>query len=455
MDNRTSHVIVAFHGDGGGTEELTWGQRDVWDLMRRTGRTMNIGGTVPAAEGETVERVAAVLRLLMSRHQALRTRLSLVDGEPPRQVVSTGGEIALEVLDAAGDPAEAAEQVRVRYQTTAFDPCTQWPVRMAVVRAGGTPTHIVVMYYHVVVDGFGINAIVRDLANLDPAAGVATVPVQGTGPLELARQQRTPAALRASAQSLRYWHRQLLRIPPADPPSADPRAGGLPSGGGAPGGVPGQPRFWEVVCGSPATALAVRRVSARTRVASGPVLLAAYAVATAHLTGSTTAVVQVIVSNRFRPGFAEAVGSLRQFGLCVIDVTGPFDAVVARAWSAAIGAYKHGYYDPVAHRELTAGRDLSCYLNDRRAEDRDEGAGPVPTEDDVRAARDATTVRWGVREDTYDGALYLHVEDDANYSLWGDTHRFAPEAVERCARDVETVLVEAALDLVTVPAAPR
>ncbi|MEV0133160.1 hypothetical protein AB0H83_32445 [Dactylosporangium sp. NPDC050688] len=59
-----------------------------------------------------------------------------------------------------------------------------------------------------------------------------------------------------------------------------------------------------------------------------------------------------------------------------------------------------------------------------------------------------------MREDTYDGALYLHVEDDANYSLWGDTHRYTPDAIERCARDVETVLVEAALGLVTAPA-PR
>lgn len=118
--------------------------------------------------------------------------------------MSAEGEIALEVLDAAGEPAEVAEQVRVRYQTTPFDPFMEWPVRMAVVRAGGTPTHIVVMYYHVVVDGFGINAVVRDLANLDPAAGRATAPVEGTGPLELAREQRTPAALRASAQSLRY-----------------------------------------------------------------------------------------------------------------------------------------------------------------------------------------------------------------------------------------------------------
>lgn len=425
-------MVVAFHGDGSGVEELTWGQRDVWDLMRRTGRTMNIGGAVRAEDGETVERVAGVLRFLVGRHQALRTRLQHVDGGPPRQVVSDSGEIDLEVVDAAAeDPDVVAERLRVRYQTTRFDPFTQWPIRMAVVRAGGTITHVVVMYYHVVVDGFGINAVVRDLANLD-RPGAAP---QGVQPLELARQQRTPAALRHSEQSLRYWRRQLDRIPPRAAPAAL-------------AADHGQPRFWEVVCVSPAAALAMRRVAARTRVASGPILLAAYAAAAARLTGTDTAVVQVVVSNRFRPGFAEAVGSLRQFGLCVIDVTGPFDEVVARAWSAAIGAYKHGYYDPAAHQELVAGHDLSCYLNDRRMETRDEDPGPVPAGEDVRAALPGTTVRWGVREDTYDGSLYLHVEDAPDavvYTLWGDTHRFAPDAIERCARDIEAALVRAAV----------
>ncbi|GAB3848248.1 hypothetical protein GCM10027610_069560 [Dactylosporangium cerinum] len=430
VGNSTSHVVVAFEGEGSGVEELTWGQRDVWDLMRRTGRTMNIGGTVRAADGETVEGVAAVLRSLVGRHQALRTRLSLVDGGPPRQVVSSSGETALEILDATGDPDLAAERLRVRYQTTRFDPVTEWPLRMAVVRSGGTLTHIVVMYYHVVVDGFGINAVVRDLADLDAAP-------QGIQPLDLARQQRTPAALRQSQQSLRYWQRQLLRVPHAPVPV-------VPFD-------PDEPRFWEVVCDSPALALALRRVAARTRVATGPILLAAYAVAAARLTGADTAVVQVVVSNRFRPGFAEAVGSLRQFGLCVIDVTGPFDEVVARAFSAAMGAYKHGYYDPAVHQDLVAGHDLTCYLNDRRMETRDEDPGPVPAIGAVRAALAGTTVHWGVREDTYDGSLYLHVEDAMSYSLWGDTHRFTPDAIQRCARDIEAAVVHAAEDLVTAP----
>ncbi|GAA2333742.1 hypothetical protein GCM10010170_013110 [Dactylosporangium salmoneum] len=433
--------MVGFRGAGAGEEALTWGQRDVWDLMRRTGRTMNIGGTVRAAGGETVEGVAALLRFLVTRHQALRTRIRLVGGEP-RQVVFESGELPLEVVDAAdgAEPDVVAEAVRVRYQTTPFDPAREWPVRMAVVRAGGRPTHVVVMYYHVLVDGFGIDAVVRDLANL----GHDDAPVTGVGPLELARQQREPAARRQSDLALRHWERQLRRLP---------ARGARPVNATA---DRGEPRFWEVVCESPALALAVRAVAARTGVASGPILLAAYAVALARATGAAAAVVQVVVSNRFRAGFAEAVGSLRQFGVCVVDAGGPFDDVVARAWTAAIGAFKHGYYDALAHRELMdrAARgladdvDLSCYLNDRRTETRDEATGPAPDPAAVRAALPRTTVRWGVREPTYDGTFYLHVEEvpgAIGYTLWGDTHRYPPAVIERCARDVEAVVVDAAL----------
>ncbi|WP_432993601.1 condensation domain-containing protein [Dactylosporangium sp. CA-233914] len=450
MDTSARRVVVEFAGEGSGVEELTWGQRDVWDLMCRTGRTMNIGGTVPAAPGETVEHLAGLLRFIVGRHQALRTRLRPVQGGPPRQEVHAAGRIAVELLEAGADPDGTAEALRVRYQTTPFDPYGEWPVRMGVVCAGRTPTHVVLMYYHVLVDGFGIDAIVRDLAHLDDPGA----PVAGVRPLELAARQRTPAARRQSEQALRYWERQLRRLPPRPPiATADPGSG--------------EPRHWEVVCSSPALALAVRAVAARTGVASGPILLAAFAMALARATGAGTAVVQVVVSNRFRPGFAESVSSLRQFGICVIDVGGvPFDEVVARAFAAAIAAYKHGYFDSAQHAELLAGAardrpddvDLRCFLNDRRRQAPGDDTAPPPRPAEIAAARELTTVRWGGREDTYDGTFYLHLEDEPDtmtYTLWGDTHRYAPATIERCARDLEAVVLDAALTQAPARPDPR
>ncbi|WP_433061686.1 condensation domain-containing protein [Dactylosporangium sp. CS-033363] len=462
-------IVVAFEGEGSGIAELTWGQRDVWDLMRRTGRTMNIGGTVPAAPGETVEHLAALLRFIVGRHQALRTRLVPTEGGPPRQEVHASGEIVLECVHAGPDAAVTAEVLRVRYQTAHFEPFAEWPVRMGVVLDGQTPTHVVLMYYHVLVDGFGIDAIVRDLANFD-GQGDSGAPVQGVRPLELAAQQQEPAAIRQSEKALRHWERQLARIPaiahrqPLDP--------GL-----------GQPRHWEVVCESRALALAVRAIGARTGLASGPILLAAYANALARAAGTSTAAIQVVVSNRFRPGFAEAVTSLRQFGICVIEVAEPaeeampfddvparnrtaapsddvaaqawravpFDDVAARAWAAMLGAFKHGYFDPAG---LPAIAEPACVLNDRRRAV-DDTDGQVPTAAEIRTARMDTSVRWGVREATYDATFYLHLEDEPGrivYTLWGDTHRYAPEVIDRCARDLEAAVIDAALAPATVDA---
>jgi hypothetical protein len=147
------------------------------------------------------------------------------------------------------------------------------------------------------------------------------------------------------------------------------------------------------------------------------------------------------------------VTSLRQFGVCVIDVDGvPFDEVAARAWAATLGAYKHGYFDGAEHPE--AGIEPSCFLNDRRR-GADGPGGEPPTADAVRAALAAGSVRWGGREDTYDGTFYLHLEDEPGrivYTLWGDTHRYAPAVIERCARDLEAVVIDAALAPATVGA---
>jgi hypothetical protein len=440
-------MMVSFRGTGCGEDELTWAQRDVWDLTRRTGRTMNIGGAVPLPPDETVDGIATLLRYLVSRHQSLRTRLRIPPDGPPRQVVYESGEVPLEIVDipADGDPAAVVEAKRVAYQLKPFDPEHEWPVRMCVFRRDGVLTHLVVMYYHLAIDGFGLQELVDDLVNLDRATGEGRVPPQGTPALEQAREQRTPAGRRQSERSLRQWE-NLLRVVPA-------RRYRKP-------GEPAEPPIWEINCTSPALALAVRAVAARTGLDSRPILLAAGAAALAEVTGVGTSVFQVLVSNRFRAGLGPSVSNVRQFGLVAIEVAGAgFDELVARAARSALSAYKNGYFDPVAHRELVEriGRergeeiDISCYFNDRRTAGAEAADGPVPTGDEVRAALDRTHLRWGIREATYDGTFYLHVEDAADaveYAIFADTRHLAPGDIEACARAFERVVVDA------VPARP-
>lgn len=442
MHVAASRVAVPFAGDGAGTGPLTWGQQEIWQTMRRTGRTLNIGGTVALATGSTVDELATTLGRLVSRHQALRTLLRDTAGEAPQQVVHASGTVGLEVVPSTPADAEAvAETLRGRYEFTPFDLETEFPVRWGVVTAGDTPSHLVVQYSHLAVDGFGIEAIVRDLPHLHPGGA----PVAGVRPLELAHRQAQPAERRHSVKSLRHWEAALRDVPAERfGTSDDPRA----------------PRFWEFVCHSPALRLALQVVAARTGVETGHVLLAAYGVALARVTGRAPSVAQVLVSNRFRPGFADAVCHLTQPGICVIDVTGAddpggLDTLAKRVWRAATSAYLHGYFDPADHRamlsRLAASRgapiDISCFVNDRRGPAAALPAVP-PTAEQVRAALPRTTVRWDRTLPTYDGTFYLQVDaapDAVGLAVWADTHRLSPAQIEACVRGIESAAVGAAL----------
>jgi hypothetical protein len=446
----TSRILLTFTGEGSGEDELTWAQKGIWQTMLRTGRTMNIGGAMGVAPGTSVDDMATVLCFIVSRHQALRTRLRFEPNGSPRQVVSQSGEIALEVvdLDAGEDGDAAAEEMRARYEFTPFDYPTEWPVRMGVVRRDDALTHLVVQYCHVSVDGSGIDAVVRDLANLDQATGLATAPVAGLTPLELAARQHSPAGERTSQRSLRYWEHLLQEIPAQRlGTSTDPR----------------EPRFWDLICRSPAMHLAAQLIAHRTRADVSHVLLAAYSVALARHTGRNPSVAQVLVSNRFRPGCADSVSQLTQASICMIDVAGAtIDEVVGRAWKAATAANMHGYYDTSAHDELMARLaaergefDISCFVNDRRGSGGSQQIGALPTEDDLLRVQPLTTSWWDRKLDTFDGTLYVTFDsaggDESSppaidISVCADTHRLGPADIEAFAREMEAVTIEAAFD---------
>jgi hypothetical protein len=446
--------MVPFQGAGSGIGALSWGQRELWDGMRQKHTWMPIGAVMRLPVGTTLDDLVADLRYVMGRYHTMRTRLRL-DPDGPKQVVAGAGEIRLEVVDVADhdDPAAVAERVRRRYWNTDYDFAADWPVRMAVVRHRGVPTHRVWVMCHLVTDAAGVAVILSELAGRAAATGAAdpTDAVDGTGdampPLAQARWQGSPAGQRQCARVLRYWEGLLRGVParrfpdPADRP---------------------RPRYWSGTFTSPATRLAVRAIAARTGVASASVLLAVFAVALARVTGVNPVVTRVVVSNRFRPGLARTVSPVVQNGLCVIDVAGiTLDQAVTRTRRRAMTAYKYAYYDPPRLDELIArvcrerGEtvDLGCFFNDRRPPG-GEPPGPVPTPAQVREALPGSTFRWDERQDDqpYD-SLFLTVDEVPEaiaMSVFTDTHRIAPAGVEACVREMEALAVAAAFD----PAVP-
>jgi hypothetical protein len=371
----------------------------------------------------------------------------------PVQVVFGSGVAGLAVVDVPdeGDPAEAAEAIRARQELGTFDYEAEWPVWMTVVRHRGAAAHLVAMYSHLAVDGHGIAALVEDLATMDPHTGETSAPVRGTQPLDLARQQGTEGSKRHSDAALRHWERLLRAVPARRFDGVDPAA---PDDADA--DADADAPFWELQCCSPAMFLAMQSVMLRTGVDSGVVLLAAYAAATARLTGDVS-VAQIVVDNRFRPGFAGSVSHLAQYCPVVIDAQDcTFDEVTTRAWQASVMAAKYAYYDAAACHELIAkvsgdrGEpvETACFVNDRRTRSR-AASGLTPSPEDVEDALPGTVRRWGRRFDWYDGLFFLHVdeaEDAVAYSVWADTRRLPPAGIQAFARHFEDVVVEAAFD---------
>ena len=440
-------IMVPFQGEGSGTEELTWGQWTVWRMMSGFGSVFMVGGAMKLEDGTTLEHIEHLLAFIMARHESLRTRIQTGPDGEPRQVLSASGEVGLAVIDTADgeDPAAVAEAVRERYEFEHFDIAEDWPVRMAVIRKDGVPHHFVAMYPHMVIDAYGFDALVGDLANLDRGTGAELAPRGGIQPMALARRQREAAAQRQGEASLRYWERWLREVPARRFNGPHPDR---------------DPRWWDCTYDSRAAFLAVGAITARTGLHSGPVLLAAYAVAVARVTRSGPSVIRMVVSNRFRPDFGRSVSVVAQPGLCVFDVRGcTFDEAIVRAWHAQIATGKNAYYDPRKMGELRERiekergeeLDLLLYFNDRRKTLAQPVAEPdsVPDAEQLWDALPLSRLSWGIRSNAPDVRAYLDVNgspDRVNLTLRSDTRAVSPAEQVAILRTMEEVLLAAAFD---------
>lgn len=438
-------LLVPFAGEGSGLEELTWGQWIAWRLMVDFGSMPMVGGAMHLEEGTTVDNIVHVLSFIVSRHQSLRTRIRVQPDGTPMQLVADSGEVALEIVDTPEDekPAEVAEAVRLRFKNTHFDVTEDWPVRMAVILKDGVPDYFVAIYSHIAIDGYGFEALTGDLANLDRTTGEHLAPVSGPQPMEHARQQRTPAARKLSDVSIRYWEGVLRNTP------AQPFKGPY---------VEREPRWWECTYVTHAAYLASNAISARTQLHTGPVLLAAYALAVARVTGVNPSLIRIVVSNRFRPGFTDSVSVVGEPSLCLIDVGNcTFDEVVVRAWHSQLNAAKNGYYDP---RDMWALRDriekergveidFGWYFNDGRRGTAQPVAETAPTEDEMWDALPLSRLTWAVKANTPDFKAYLDVNrepDTISYNLLVDTRIVSLHEQMAIVRAIEEILMAAAFN---------
>lgn len=424
-------VTVAYAGGERRRGPVTMGQANmIRCILRDEPLHINNHDVWPVPVGTAPEQVLDALRELVVRHEALRTTFpEPAAGTSRTQVVAEEGDFTVRVLDheeLGADPAHYAETVARQARAGRFRLDRDFPLRITLLSLRGAPAFVTLSSSHAVTDGSAL-AVLREewLALLD---GAGLPPVEALTPLDLAAEEATPAGLRRSEASLRYW-KQIIGTGPQEM-FAEPRA--VRTDGQQP----------QLTLRSLRGARALAQAAKRTGSPSPTVLLTAWCTLVAHRSGQSTCVAAAPLSNRSRPGLARSVNTLSQDALLSLDVRGPsFDAVLRKAWGAALGAYRHSQFDSVrlweAIEETTFERgshfardvvfnDVSV-LTDTRA---------PATDRDTRHARDAQDaeldLHWGPVQVLPTRLLCFayRTEPLLHLGMWADPALFSPEEAE-------------------------
>ncbi|MEW2172438.1 condensation domain-containing protein [Streptomyces sp. NPDC007027] len=423
----TTTVTVAYAGGEERRGPVAMGQANMIRCILRDDPThINIHDVWPVPEGTAQQAVTDALRALTVRHEGLRTTFPHRPGcAPVDQVVATEGTFTVTVLDHAElphDPAGYAESVARAARAGRFDLEREFPLRITLLTVAGAPVHVALAFSHAVADGSAMAVLREEFAEL--LAGKELPELTSLPPVDLAAVEASPAGLRKSEASLRYWER-ILRTGPQEM-FAEPR--------GRRPGIDEEAR--QLTLRSRRGGRALAGAARRTGHPEATVLMAAWCALVAHRAGQDSCVTAVPSANRFHPRVARSVTTTSQDALLHLDVRVPaFDALVARTWGAVLNAYRHSQFDSLrlwemigrvtAERGSHFGRDVVF---------NDVSALPAPLLGTDAQDRDDAEheLTWGPPQTlptrllafTYRTAPQLHI------SLWAAPSLFAPEEAE-------------------------
>ncbi|NUO99743.1 MAG: amino acid adenylation domain-containing protein, partial [Nonomuraea sp.] len=314
---------------------LSFAQRRLWFTQQYdpSGSLLNIPLAVRLAGEPDLDALRGALRLVIARHETLRTTYT-ADDDLPRPHVRTGTGPGLQVADAEDEA--AAMLLLDRAARTPFDLAHDLPVRALLVRTAPAEHVLLLVVHHIACDGWSVGVLATELslayralrAGRDPE--LPGLPVQYG---DFALWQRDRLSDQALAPELAHWSRALDGAPPAlELPADHPRPPVLAHRGAT---LP--------VALGPELSSAVRRAAEAHEVTPFMVLLSALAVVLSRLSGQDDLVIGTPVAGRPRPEVEDLIGCFADVVPLRVDVSGDPSpaALLARVRQVCLDAYAH------------------------------------------------------------------------------------------------------------------
>lgn len=211
---------------------LSPGEERLWWLQQLDPRSNAYNLRLVLRFQEPVDAAAlqAALDRLVERHAALRTRFPTTDDATPHRQVVEGSSVPLRLH--AATSGERWQDVAHTLATTPFDLAAAPPLRAVCCRLSDGSDVLLLVMHHIVVDGWSLRLIQRDLSALyhaergDRPVSIAPAPALSYAAFAAAERARLTES--AMSAQLSYWTRELEGFEklalPRDDPRADPQA---------------------------------------------------------------------------------------------------------------------------------------------------------------------------------------------------------------------------------------
>ncbi|HLJ26156.1 MAG TPA: non-ribosomal peptide synthase/polyketide synthase [Candidatus Angelobacter sp.] len=209
---------------------LSYTQQRVWFIERMApgGAAYNLPAAVRIKGVLDLALLERVLQEIISRHETLRTRFEVVDGEP-RQVIEDTVTVPLPVTDLSGH----AEELETTAETLAraeiqksFDLQRGPLIRTSLLKLTEQEHILIVTMHHMITDGWSVGILVREVSALYKSfsdgrpSPFAELPIQYA---DYSVWQRQWVSGEVLEQQLNYWKKQLAEVSVLDLPTDFPR----------------------------------------------------------------------------------------------------------------------------------------------------------------------------------------------------------------------------------------